>query len=412
MNHRIVGLRREFLFAAFSFSFINLVCLFFPYATMHDEHIMWIGLLSSGSSVLFPAFLFVVCISILLELIIIFRPSVKTAKILTAILTAQVAVITMLLFASKSILDNTTMITEKFMVKNFGLGYWGCLLGSYMTLIFTMKMAKINTGYVFLSLLAIIWLFPISWILLTAFRKESGFYVGYFLPKGLTIQNFKDLFNNPYLPFSKWFGNTFIVAICNCVLSTIIVLGTAFILSRTRFKGRKAFMNILMIIGMFPGFMSMVAVYNLLKAFGLNQSLLTLVIVGVAGAAMGYHVCKGYFDTIPKALDEAALIDGATRFQIFTKITLPLSKPIAVYTLLTSFLGTWSDYIFPAMLFGDNKDLYTVAVGLKWMTDTTRIDTYYTQFAAGSVLIAVPIVILFMCLQKYYVEGLSGSVKG
>ena len=123
-------------------------------------------------------------------------------------------------------------------------------------------------------------------------------------------------------------------------------------------------------------------------------------------------LCKGFFDTIPKALDEAAIIDGANRWQIFTKITIPLSKPIAIYTLLTTFLGVWSDYIFPSMLFGDNQKLYTVAIGLKWMTDARRVDYYYTQFAAGALLVALPIVILFICLQKYYVEGLSGSVKG
>ena len=171
-------------------------------------------------------------------------------------------------------------------------------------------------------------------------------------------------------------------------------------------------MNILMIIGMFPGFMSMVAIYNILKGLGINQSLFALIIVNASGAAMGYHVCKGFFDTIPKALDEAAIIDGANRWEIFTKITIPLSKPIAIYTLLTTFLGVWSDYIFPSMLFGDNQKLYTVAIGLQWMTDPRRVDYYYTQFAAGALLVALPIVLLFISLQKYYVEGLSGSVKG
>ena len=203
-----------------------------------------------------------------------------------------------------------------------------------------------------------------------------------------------------------------IVAVCGCLINTTIVLATAFTLSRTRFAGRKTFMKILMIIGMFPGFMSMIAVYNILKGIGLNQSIVALIVVGAAAAAMGYHVCKGFFDTIPKALDEAAIVDGATRWQIFTRITIPLSKPIAIYTLLTNFLGAWSDYIFPSILFGDKQANYTVAVGLYWMTDFRRIDKYYTQFAAGAMVIAVPIVILFICLQKFYVEGLSGSVKG
>ena len=264
-----------------------------------------------------------------------------------------------------------------------------------------------------LVILSVIWLFPILWIVLTSLREETGICVGYFIPKNFTFQNYVNLFTNEdVLPFFQWWCNTIIVAVCGCLINTAIVLGVAFILSRTRFSGRKTFMNILMIIGMFPGFMSMLAVYNILKGLGLNQSIFALVIVGAASAAMGYHVCKGFFDTMPKALDEAATIDGATKWQIFTKIIVPLSKPIAIYTLLTNFLGAWSDYIFPSMLFGDKQQNYTVAIGLKWMTDFRRIDTYYTQFAAGAVVVAVPIVILFICLQKYYVEGLSGSVKG
>ena len=158
--------------------------------------------------------------------------------------------------------------------------------------------------------------------------------------------------------------------------------------------------------------MSLIAVYNILKGIGLNQSLLALIVVGAASAAMGYHVTKGFFDTFPRALDEAAIIDGASRAQIFSKITLPLSKSIIVYIVLGGFLGAWSDYIFPSMLFGDKQSSYTVAVGLFWMTDFRRIDTYYTQFAAGAVIVALPIVILFIWLQRFYVEGLSGAVKG
>lgn len=202
------------------------------------------------------------------------------------------------------------------------------------------------------------------------------------------------------------------VAICSCVLNTAIILATSFALSRVRFQGRTLYMKMMLVIGMFPGFMSMIAVYNILKGIGLAQSLSALVIVSAAGAAMGYYVCKGFFDTIPKSLDEAAIIDGATRWQIFTKITIPMSKPIIIYTILTSFLGPWTDYIFPSMLLGDKQESYTVALGLKWLTDFQRIDTYYTQFAAGAVMVSIPIVILFISLQRFYVEGLSGAVKG
>jgi arabinogalactan oligomer/maltooligosaccharide transport system permease protein len=304
-------------------------------------------------------------------------------------------------------------LQTSFMNKYLGIGFWIGLIAAYAGLVFIMKTTQTNTGYIVLTILGTIWMFPILWIILTALRAEQGYYVGYFFPHKLTFQNFINLFSNEsVLPFGRWWVNTMIVAICSCIINTLIVLMTSFILSRTRFGGRKKFMNILMIIGMFPGFTSLIAVYNILKGLGLNQSLMALIIVGAAGAAMGYHVSKGFFDTIPKAIDEAAIIDGASKFQIFTHVTLPLSKSIIVYTVLGNFLGAWSDYIFPSMLFGDKQSSYTVAVGLYWLTDFRRIDTYYTQFAAGAVVVAVPIVILFVWLQRLYVEGLSGSVKG
>ena len=412
MKKTIIGLRQEFLLAAVAASVAGgAACLFLPYASVGGESITMMGILNGGWLPV-AALVFTVA-SMVLAIVDFLRPSVGLTRVWVGCIALQTAFLTMLMFSSKAMLDGMGILPGKFLVSDFGLGYWAGLICAYVSLVLTMKMAKINTGYVVLVILSVIWLFPILWIVLTSLRAESGFYVGYFFPKNFTLDNFVQLFSNPkVLPFGKWWVNTMIVAICGCLVNTAIVLGVAFILSRTRFTGRKTFMKILMIIGMFPGFMSMLAVYNILKGLGLNQSIFALVLVGAASAAMGYHVCKGFFDTMPKALDEAATIDGATKWQIFTKITIPLSKPIAIYTLLTNFLGAWSDYIFPSMLFGDNQANYTVAIGLKWMTDFRRIDTYYTQFAAGAVVVAVPIVILFICLQKYYVEGLSGAVKG
>lgn len=412
MKKTVIGLRQEFLLAAAAASLAGgAACLLLPYASVGGESISLLGILNGGwlpvVALAFSAICMVLAVADFL------RPSVALSRIWVVCSAVQTVALTMLMFASKPMLDGMGILPESFLVANFGAGYWLGLICAYVALVLTMKMAKVNTGYIVLVILSVIWLFPILWIILTALRGETGFYVGYFFPKNLTFNNFVELFSNPkVLPFGKWWVNTMIVAICGCLVNTAIVLGVAFILSRTRFTGRKTFMKILMIIGMFPGFMSMLAVYNILKGLGLNQSIFALVLVGAASAAMGYHVCKGFFDTMPKALDEAATIDGATKWQIFTKITIPLSKPIAIYTLLTNFLGAWSDYIFPSMLFGDNQANYTVAIGLKWMTDFRRIDTYYTQFAAGAVVVAVPIVILFICLQKYYVEGLSGAVKG
>jgi len=412
MKKTVIGLKLEYLLPTLIAAVVGAVTVFLPYASVEGVSISLMGIVTAGGGLLPTVALVATIASAVLALVNFLKTNKKFAKTLVIVMAVQAACFTMLLFSSKGILDSLGVFPAKFMVKNLGIGYWAGLIAAYITLVLEMKLGKINTGYIVLSLLAVIWLFPVLWIILTSLRAESGFYVGYFFPKNLTFQNFVDLFNNPDVPFAMWYKNTFIVAACNCVINTVIVLGVAFVLSRTRFTGRKAFMNVLMIIGMFPGFMSMIAVYNILKGLGMNQSLFALVIVSAAGAAMGYHICKGFFDTIPKALDEAAIIDGANRFQIFTKIIIPLSKPIAINTLLTSFLGAWSDYIFPSMLFGDNKGLYTVAIGLKWMTDFRRVDTFYTQFAAGALIVALPIVILFICLQKYYVEGLSGAVKG
>ena len=410
MKKTVIGLKMEYLLPAMIASIASAACMLLPYASVEGVSVNMLSLIS-GSWIVIAAMVATVAATVL-SVLNFLNPSVKNSKSIVIIMAAQTAFMTMLMFASKGMLDGMGILPAKFMVKNFGIGYWGGLIASYTALVLTMKLAKVNTGYIALTLLGIVWLFPILWIVLTALREESGFYVGYFIPKGFTLKNFADLFANPDVDFKRWYINTLIIAGCNCITNTLIVLGTAFVLSRTRFKGRKGFMNVLMIIGMFPGFMSMVAIYNILKGLGINQSLFALVIVNASGAAMGYHVCKGFFDTIPKALDEAAIIDGANRWQIFTKITIPLSKPIAIYTLLTTFLGAWSDYIFPSMLFGDNQKLYTVAIGLQWMTDARRVDYYYTQFAAGALLVALPIVLLFISLQKYYVEGLSGSVKG
>lgn len=413
MKKNVIGLRQEYHLPAVVAIVLSAVCIFLPFASVDGTSVNLLSVVTSGAGLLHMAALILTLVNAAAGIFVYFRTSVKGAKLWTAISFAQTVLMTVLMFATKGTLDAMGILPGAFLVKNFGIGYWLGLVSAYVGLVLAMKTAKVNTGYILLTILAVIWLFPILWIVLTSLRAESGYYVGYFIPKGLTLDNFFALFaENSAIPFAKWWTNTMFVAIAGCLINTVIVLGVAFVLSRTRFTGRKAFMNILMIIGMFPGFMSMLAVYNILKGIGLNQSLWALVIVGAAGAAMGYHICKGFFDTIPKALDEAAIIDGANRWQIFTKITVPLSKPIAIYTLLTSFLGAWSDYIFPSMLFGDNQANYTVAIGLKWMTDFRRIDTYYTQFAAGAVVVAVPIVILFICLQKYYVEGLSGAVKG
>ena len=211
------------------------------------------------------------------------------------------------------------------------------------------------------------------------------------------------------------FMNTLIIAVCSCLLSSFFVLSASFCLSRLRFKLRKPYMNMAMILGLFPGFMSMVAVYFILKAVGLtegNNVRFALILCYSGGAALGFQIIKGFFDTMPKELDEAALIDGCTRWQIFTRIILPLSKPIIIYQILTSFTAPWVDFIFAKVICRANADQYTIAIGLWRMLEKEYIDNWYTSFAAGSVLISIPIAILFLNLQKYYVNGMAGAVKG
>lgn len=270
--------------------------------------------------------------------------------------------------------------------------------------------------YVFLAVLGLIWISPLVYLLLHSFRGGDASTVNYLLPKldEYSLQNYIDLFTRTeQLNFPKWFMNTFVVACFSCVISTLAVLMVSYSFSRLRFKARKPLINIGMILGMFPGFMTMIAIYFLLDIMGLTRTLVALVICYSAGAGLGYQISKGFFDTIPRALDEAATIDGATRNQIFWKIILPMSKPIVVYTVLTSFIGPWTDFILAKIIMVDEVNKYTVAIGLQKMLTNEFYNEYYKQFLAGSVIVAVPISILFLFMQRYYVEGVTaGGVKG
>lgn len=270
--------------------------------------------------------------------------------------------------------------------------------------------------HIMLAVLAFIWVLPIFWVILTSFRAEKGSYVTTFFPKTYTFDNYIRLFTDTsILNFPKMFMNTFIIAIFTCIISTVFVLSVAYCMSRMRFKMRKPFMNIAMILGLFPSFMSMIAVYYILKALNLADGSMirvALIVVFSAGTGTGFYVAKGFFDTIPKSLDEAAIIDGATRWNIFTKITVPLSKPIIVYTILTSFMSPWIDFIFAKVICRADAQYCTVSIGLWKMLEKEYIDSWYTCFAAGAVVVSIPIAILFLLTQKFYVEGMSGAVKG
>lgn len=280
----------------------------------------------------------------------------------------------------------------------------------------TKRLINNTIVHVVLAILAVIWVFPIIWVVLTSFRAEKGSYVSTFLPQSYTLDNYIKLFTDTsILNFPKMFMNTLIIAIFSCLIATFYTLAVSYCLSRLKFKLRKPYMNMAMILGLFPGFMSMVAVYFILKAAGLtegNMIRVALILCYSGGAGLGFQIAKGFFDTIPYAVDEAAILDGCTKWQVFTKVTLPLSKPIIVYTVLTAFMAPWLDFIFAKVICRANSDQYTIAIGLWKMLEKEYIDSWYTSFAAGAVPISIPIAILFLCMQKYYVDGVSGAVKG
>lgn len=271
--------------------------------------------------------------------------------------------------------------------------------------------------HVLLAILSFIWVLPIFYVILTSFRAETGTYKSYIFPKEYTLDNYINLFNgNNLINFPRWFMNTFIVALFSMIIAAFMVIAVSYVMSRLRFKMRKPFLNIALIIGMFPGFMSMIAVYYILKGLGFLETgtlkLIALILVNSAGAGLGFYMAKGFFDMIPRTIDEAAYIDGASKWQTFIHITIPMSKPIITYTLLTAFMGPWTDYIFAKVIMGSDTQYYTIAIGLWTMLEKEYIEYYYTQFYAGCVLISIPIAILFMLTQSCYVEGVSGAVKG
>lgn len=277
---------------------------------------------------------------------------------------------------------------------------------------------KLNNAlvYIFLTLLSIVWVFPIFWVLITSFSAQKVRYISTIFPKAYTLDNYIKLFTDRgVLDFPKMFTNTLIIAIFSCIISVFFVISVAYCMSRLRFKMRKPFMNIAMILGLFPGFMAMIAVYFILQAFGLTEGSMikvALILVYSAGAGTGFYVAKGFFDTIPKALDEAAYVDGATRWQVFTKIIMPLSKPIIISSALSAFMAPWIDFIFAKVICRANANEYTVAIGMWQMLDKTYINDWYMRFLAAAVLISIPISILFIFMQKFYADGMSGAVKG
>ncbi len=279
---------------------------------------------------------------------------------------------------------------------------------------------RVNAAvYAVLIVMSVIWLAPFVFLVFQSFRSfatESGGMVNYLLPKVWSLDNYRWILDPKNSNFMSWYGNTLLIALICSVIQTAIILSVSYTLSRLRFKGRKLIMNVVLVLGMFPGFLTMITLYFLLRGLNLTHEGASpgLILIYSASSGMGYYISKGYFDTIPKSLDESARIDGATRAQVFYKIIMPLAKPIIIYTILMAFMAPWGDFVFASYIAGDAKSKYNVAVGLyDWINNQDYQGQYFTRFCAGGVLVALPITILFMFLQKYYVEGVTGgAVKG
>ena len=278
------------------------------------------------------------------------------------------------------------------------------------------KKIKVFNHNLLLAVLAFIWLIPIVWLVVTSFSAYTGMNTSTFFPEKWSVVNYKNLLlsTDSVAQFPNWFKNTFIIAVCSCIISVSFVLMVAYAMSCMRFKSRKLLMNLSVIVNLFPGVLSMIAVYFILKTLNLTNTHFGLILIYSAGAGLGYLIAKGFFDTIPNSLREAAYLDGASEATIFWKVVIPMSRPIIVYTVISSFLAPWMDFVFAKMMLNAGiSSQWTVAIGLYAMLEKSLINTYFTQFCAGGVLVSIPISVLFMIMQKFYVEGITGgAVKG
>lgn len=270
--------------------------------------------------------------------------------------------------------------------------------------------------HLLLAFLSLIWLVPIIWLFVTSLSGYKGINTMNFFPTEWSGDNYVQLFFRPdtVANFPAWFKNSMIIGVFSCVISMSFVLMVAYAMSCMRFKGRKALMSFSIILGMFPGVLSMIAIYFVMKMLNLSNSLFGLIVIYSAGSGLGYLICKGFFDTIPVSLRESARLEGASQLTTFTRIVIPLSKPIIVYTVINSFLSPWMDFVI-AKLMIRSKDPgdWTVAMGLYNLVQRTLVGEYFSVFCAGGVIVAVPISILFVLMQKFYVEGVTGgAVKG
>lgn len=278
------------------------------------------------------------------------------------------------------------------------------------------KKINVVVRHLVLAVLSVIWLTPIFWLVVSSFSGYKGINTMHFFPETWSADNYAQLFFRPdtVANFPAWFRNSMIIGVFSCLISTSFVLMVSYAMSCMRFRARKPLMSFAVILGMFPGVLSMIAVYFVMKLIGLTNSLTGLVVIYSAGSGLGYLICKGFFDTIPISLRESARLEGASELTVFTRIVIPLSRPIIVYTVINSFLAPWMDFVMAKLMIRSKNPLdWTVAMGLFNLVQKTLVGNYFTIFCAGGVMIAIPISVLFVFMQKFYVEGITGgAVKG
>ena len=264
--------------------------------------------------------------------------------------------------------------------------------------------------YLELIIMSLIVLFPVVWIIGSSFNQGSSLAGASPIPSDPTIEHYIALFEETN--FIQWYGNTLKIALINMVFAVILSTSMGYIFARYRFKGKKPALITILVLQAFPSFMGMTALYILFLTFGLLDNHWALILCYAAGQ-IPYNtwLIKGYLQAIPRDLDESAMIDGATKLQIFMKIIFPLVQPMVGFVAVTQFMAPWMDFIFPRMIISSNEKL-TLAVGLYDLING-QSQNNFTMFAAGCVLVAVPMTLIYVASQKFLIEGMTaGASKG
>lgn len=262
--------------------------------------------------------------------------------------------------------------------------------------------------YALLIFMALLVLTPIVWIIGASFNPMSSLLSATAFPENPTVLHYVKLIKET--KFVYWYANTLKIAIINMAISVVLTSMTSYVFSRFRFKGKRAGLLSILILQMFPSFMGMMATYNILWQLNLLDTHFGLILTYAAGQVpYNTWLVKGYLANIPRSLDEAAKLDGASNLRIFTQIVLPLMKPILIFVALSQFITPWMDFIFPRMILS-SPEKKTLAIGLYDMINANT-NNNFTTFAAGAILVAVPITILYVCLQKYLIQGVTAGAN-